>query len=87
METKMRCQSCGMPLAKGVYGTNWDKSDNHEFCKFCFKEGDFTEPGLSLAQMIEKSAHYMVQNLKFSKEEALELSRKIISQLKRWKQS
>lgn len=87
MNNEVRCQSCGMPLGKGVYGTNWDKSENKKFCKFCFQGGDFTEPNLTLPQMIEKSVRYMVQNLSYSKEDALALSRKIISELRRWKKS
>ena len=36
MDDKARCQSCGMPLDIGFYGTNSDGTGNMEYCKLCF---------------------------------------------------
>lgn len=84
----MRCQSCGMPLGvfqgKANYGTNPDGSDSSEYCKFCFRTGYFTEPGLTVDGMIEKSVKHMMQELKFSKEKAEALATESIPKLKRW---
>lgn len=44
MDDKPRRQSCGMPLgAPGYFGTEVDGTENKEFCKFCFQNGNFTE--------------------------------------------
>lgn len=57
----------------------------HEYCQFCFKDGAFTEPGLTLQDMINKSVHYMSTNLSYTEQEAQEISLKVIPNLKRWK--
>ena len=38
-ETKF-CQSCAMPLADDILGTNADGSTNPDYCKYCYKDGD-----------------------------------------------
>jgi hypothetical protein len=44
------CQSCGMPMVKPEdFGSNADGS-------FCFQKGKFTEPNLTMEQMIDKVA-------------------------------
>lgn len=77
MEEKIRCQSCGMPLM--------GDAGQHEYCQFCFKDGAFTEPGLTLQDMTNKSVHYMSTNLNYTEQEAREISLKVIPNLKRWK--
>lgn len=83
---KPRCQSCGMPLgAPGFYGTNSDGSENTEYCKFCFESGSYTQPDMTVDQMIESSVSYMVKGLRVPEEKARSMSQLIIPTLKRWK--
>ena len=84
MDDKIRCQSCGMPLGTGFYGTNADDSINSEYCKFCFDKGNFREPNLTLEEMIGRSVANMVDDQKMDATEAEELARKVIPTLKRW---
>jgi hypothetical protein len=84
MDQKIRCQSCGMPLGEGFYGTNADGTQNEEYCKFCFQKGAFTEPELNLHGMIKKSVRYMTEELALSVEKAREMSLNLIPRLKRW---
>lgn len=84
MDQKVRCQSCGMPLMEGNFGTTTDGGKNPEYCMFCFKNGAFTEPELNLEGMIQKSINFMSSHLNFSKEKAEEMSREVIPKLKRW---
>jgi hypothetical protein len=51
-----KCQSCGMPLSKDAHGggTNADGSRSQEFCSHCYANGAFTEPDLSVEQMVVK---------------------------------
>ncbi|MEI7556516.1 zinc ribbon domain-containing protein [Candidatus Chlorohelix sp.] len=50
------CQSCGMPLARDPKGggTNADGSKNSEFCSNCYQNGSYTEPDLTMNQMLTK---------------------------------
>ena len=80
-----RCQSCGMPLEKGLLGTNKNKNYNDEFCKFCFVNGQFTKPNLKLKDAIESSITHMIKELKLNREEAEFLANKTIPKLSRWK--
>src|SRR5262245_2209079 len=50
------CQSCGMPLSRDPLGggTNADGSRSPEYCSHCFLDGKFTEPDLTMSQMVAK---------------------------------
>ena len=47
------CQSCGMPMKQDPDGggTNSDGSRNLKFCSFCFKDGAWVNPGMTLSEM------------------------------------
>lgn len=48
------CQSCGMPLKSGEnsqLGTNQDGSLSKEYCHYCFDDGEFTAPDMTLQEM------------------------------------
>lgn len=85
MDEKVRCQSCGMPLGIGFYGTNGDNTANEEYCKMCYEAGSFREPNLTLDQMIGRSVANMVDDLGFEREKAENLANSVIPTLKRWK--
>jgi hypothetical protein len=50
------CQSCGMPLSRDIPGggTNLDGSRSVEYCSHCYQSGRFTEPNISLEEMMAK---------------------------------
>lgn len=85
MDGKSPCQSCGMPLGVGFYGTNVDGTTNREYCKLCFLEGKFIEPNLTLEEMLGRSAANMVDDLNMARDEAEKLATTIIPNLKRWR--
>lgn len=87
MDEKERCQSCGMPLGVGFFGTNLDGSINQEYCKYCFEKGNFREPKLTLEEMMGRSAAFMIDELNMGRNEAEILARKLIPTLKRWTQN
>jgi radical SAM superfamily enzyme len=84
MKTKIRCQSCGMPLAKGFYGSEKNGDLSEDFCKFCYEKGDFREKSLTLEEMIQRSIDNMTHDLKLSSEQAHKLAHSVIPTLKRW---
>ena len=48
------CQSCGMPLTTPAqFGTEADGSTTREYCIYCYKEGMFQQPNITLEGMIE----------------------------------
>jgi len=78
------CQSCGMPMEKlEDFGTNADRSRNEDYCCFCFKNGDFTSPDLTLEQMIDKLVGF-ADKMGMTQAQAREMAQKVIPKLKRW---
>ncbi len=53
MNTTGRCQSCSMPLKSdpGHGGTNADGSHSDEYCSYCYVEGTFVQPDMTIEQM------------------------------------
>lgn len=49
------CQSCGMPLSKDEKGggTNADGTLSTEYCSRCYAGGEFTQPDMTVDQMID----------------------------------
>ena len=50
------CQSCGMPLSKDAQGGGTEASGakSAEYCSHCYANGKFTEPNLTVDEMVEK---------------------------------
>ena len=47
------CQSCSMPLTNDeLLGTERDGSKNREYCKYCYQDGGFVTPKMSLDEII-----------------------------------
>ncbi|HEX8286448.1 MAG TPA: zinc ribbon domain-containing protein [Pyrinomonadaceae bacterium] len=86
MDNKIRCQSCGMPLSKefGNLGTNADGTTTEEYCSFCFRNGEYTNPNQTLEEMINSSIENMTADLNMPFEKASELANSFIPKLRRW---
>lgn len=88
MQDKPRCQSCGMPIGAsfGNLGTNADASPSDTYCSFCFANGEFTQPDLSVDDMIRMSIANMTgDDLRMPLDRATELAQRVIPTLGRWK--
>ena len=83
------CQSCGMPMGytEKWLGTNADGTKNPEYCSYCWKDGAFAAPEMTMDEMIEICIPYMVANPKmgFTEESARKLMYEMLPHLKRWK--
>jgi len=66
------------------FGTNTDKSKNEEYCTYCYQQGAFTNPNITIDQMITACVGMMV---KFGtpEDEAKKMMQELIPTLKRWK--
>ena len=78
------CQSCCMPLDKPeVFGTNADGGRNDLYCHYCFQNGDFTTPDITMEEMLEKCVGIMEQM--GLPQEIIEGTKAYFPQLQRWK--
>jgi hypothetical protein len=83
METTHFCQSCAMPIDNAeLRGTEKDGSKNAEYCKYCFQEGEFVNPQMTLSDMQLQVIEKMEDNK--LPEDILETAVARLPQLKRW---
>ncbi len=78
------CQSCGMPLSEELYGTDADNSRNHEYCIYCYENGAFKQPNITMEEMIETCVPFMKEK-GMEEGEARSLMKNCLPHLKRWK--
>jgi NAD-dependent SIR2 family protein deacetylase len=79
------CQSCGMPLSsEKLLGSEKDGSKSAEYCLYCYENGAFTAPDITMEQMIEVCVPHMTA-YGMKEEEARNLMNNALPQLKRWK--
>ena len=77
------CQSCGMPItSKNELGNNKDNSLNEDYCKYCFKDGEFIDK-VTMEEYIEMCSKYGAQ-ANMTNEEMKEYCKKLFPTLKRW---
>ena len=80
------CQSCGMSMHKDEdFGTNADATKNGDYCHFCFKNGKFTDEGITMEQKIDKLVNIAVTKMNISEDKARAHANEIIPTLKRWR--
>lgn len=78
------CQSCGLPLRNEEdCGTNADNSRNETYCHFCYQNGTFTKPDLTLEKQSERLIEIAVAS-GMSQTEAEEKAKQL-GNLERWK--
>ena len=83
------CQSCGMPIMiPEDFGKNQSGDRNSDYCRFCYRDGDFTAY-LSMDEMIGLCVRFTdewntINGGKISREEAIRLMEKDFPRLKRW---
>jgi hypothetical protein len=84
MEPGLICQSCTMPIDDpGDRGTEKDGTASTDYCKYCYKDGSFTDPALTLNKMhAEVTAEMKKQH---SPPGFLQKSLDALPHLKRWK--
>lgn len=79
------CQSCGMPLESSKdSGTNADGTLNPKYCHYCFRNGKFLEPDITVDEMIEKVVRIM-KLTKMPEQQVREVAKSFIPSLERWR--
>ena len=53
MKEFKNCQSCGMPLKKDEKGggSNTDGTISNMYCSYCFENGEFLQPDMTVNEM------------------------------------
>jgi len=83
MEERKVCQSCSMPLDNPeLLGTEKDGSPSPDYCKYCYQQGAFTNPGITLDEMQERMSKMMDQEKLPA--DILEAAINRLTHLKRW---
>lgn len=80
------CNSCGRPIVEKDYGTKADGSKTFEYCIDCYQNGEFTEPDITLEEMvIRKTKEMMAKNPRLAEQQATGITAFFIPSLKRWR--
>ena len=86
---ELMCQSCGAPIEmvgeKYAFGTEIDGSLSADYCMYCYQNGQFTNPDITLDEMIEVVAGLMVNEFGFDPVDAKTQCEEGLPNLKRWK--
>ena len=78
------CQSCGMPLkSESELGTEKDGTLNFDYCKYCYKSGEFIDK-VDMNEYIEMCSKFGFQ-AGMTNEEMKAFCEKLFPTLKRWK--
>lgn len=79
--SKLICQCCGMPLEDDIMSKEKDGSINEEYCKWCYKDGNFTYNDMeSLISFCENT----MSNETFSKQQVRDYMNNLLPKLKHW---
>lgn len=79
--SKLICQCCGMPLEDEIMSKEKDGSINEEYCKWCYKDGNFTYNDMeSLISFCENT----MSNETFSKQQVRDYMSNLLPKLKHW---
>ena len=85
------CQSCGMVLAREEdRGTERDGSRSAEYCRYCYQDGEFTQP-LTLEEQVENNLLALAEwnasaGLDLTEGEARAQLLEFLPTLKRWRE-
>jgi hypothetical protein len=74
-----------MPVSGDAeWGTEMDGARSADYCNRCYQKGEFTEPRITMDQMIERVAGRM-RTMSFP-EKMITLNAKLLPTFKRWTQ-
>jgi hypothetical protein len=80
------CQSCGMPMESPEdFGRGQNGFRVDHFCRYCFANGAFTEPDISMEAMLDKCASVMAQKGIHGSASGRALMAGVLPRLKRWR--
>jgi len=66
------------------FGSNADGGKNHEYCQYCWQDGEFTAQ-MELPEFIEMQVKIAVEKLGMEESEAREVAEATLPELDRWR--
>lgn len=79
------CQSCSMPLDDAAMtGTEKDGSKSQEYCKYCYQDGAFINPSMTLDEM-NVLVKTQMEKMKIDKS-IINMALNSLPTLKRWRE-
>jgi len=66
------------------FGTEETGVINTNYCIYCYRKGRFTEPDITLEQMVDKMTNTLVERRGLDEDKARRQTRNLIRQLRRW---
>jgi hypothetical protein len=80
------CQSCSMPLTKPEdFGTDPAGYRVNNYCHHCYADGAFTEPDVTLPQMIDRCVGIMGARGIMPESDARVLLTDVMPRMERWR--
>jgi hypothetical protein len=84
-EAALICQSCGMPLLRAEdFGTCASGGRINDYCRECYRGGDFTEPQIGKTEMMVRVAKRLMSTRGMPETTAQAVAASVVSTLKRW---
>lgn len=79
------CQSCSMPLTTPEdFGTDKAGFRVNDYCRHCFSDGEFTEPDISMQEMLDRCVTIMDRQGIMRAPDARLLLSDVMPRLRRW---
>lgn len=80
------CQSCSVPMGKPEdFGTDENGSRVNNYCNYCFQNGEFTHPDITLGQMTEIVVKNMTETMNIPEDQARQITQSFLPKLVRWR--
>jgi hypothetical protein len=80
------CQSCAMPLERPEdFGVDKAGYRVNDFCRYCFANGAFTDPDISMQAMLDRCVGLMDKQGIMPAPQARALLSDVLPRLKRWR--
>ena len=84
MENNNLCQSCSMPLDNlGAHGTEKNGAPSREYCKYCYQNGAFINPKMTIDEM-RTVVKTQMEHMKI-RPDIIEQAVNVLPSLNRWK--
>ena len=80
------CQSCSMPLTRPEeFGSDTSGYRVNDYCRHCYMGGSFTDPDVTMEQMIDRCVSIMARRNIMPEAKARELLDRVMPCMKRWR--
>jgi hypothetical protein len=81
------CQSCSMPMGKPEdFGTSASGYRVNDYCHFCYQDGAFRDPAVTMEEMIDRCVAIMANRGIMPEPKARAMLTAVMPRLARWRE-